>query len=235
MRRFHVFDTATDAVLAAARHLLHLTEYALRARQTARLALAGGQTPVPLYDWLAHAPEGRAVLGRTEVIVCPTDERWVPAGHPRSNADLLYRHLVTPLASHAPPALHTWPVTASSPLAAATDMASWLEHWRLPHDALPRLDVALLGLGDDGHTASLFSPGDGKSGLTAVTRAPDGEIRLSFSIPVLAAAHARMFLVLGPSKAAALKAVWCDEQHPAALLADADWFVDVAAARRLEG
>ena len=86
-----------------------------------------------------------------------------------------------------------------------------------------------------GADVTLFSPGDGKSGLTAVTRAPDGEIRLSFSIPVLAAAHARMFLVLGPSKAAALKAVWCDEQHPAALLADADWFVDVAAAHRLEG
>ena len=235
MRRLHVFDTATDAVLAAARHLLHLTEYALRTRQTARLALAGGQTPVPLYDWLASSPEGRAVLGRPEIILCPTDERWVPPGHPRSNTGLLHRHLVVPLTGHPAPSLHAWPVMTASPPAAAADMAGWLEHWRLPHDALPRFDVALLGLGDDGHTASLFGPQDGESGLTAVTRAPDGEIRLSFSIPVLDAAHARMFLVLGPSKAAALQAVWRDEQHAAARLADADWFVDVAAARRLEG
>jgi len=90
----------------------------------------------------------------------------------------------------------------------------------------------LLGLGEDGHTASLFP---GRSALAERTRwavdtlSPKNEPRLTLTYPVLESARATVFLVAGAGKRTILSRVWAAEDLPAAHVGGADWFIDQAA------
>ena len=164
------------------------------------VALSGGSTPLPLYRALSE----RADLPWGSTWVLWGDERYVPPDHPESNAGAARKALLdavpVPEAQVLP-----WPYL-DTPEASAGAYAAAL-HAALGND--PGFDLTLLGLGADGHTASLF-PGTGavhETGLTLVVRPPDqARVRLSLSAPALCRSRHVAFLVQGEEKRAALEA-----------------------------
>jgi 6-phosphogluconolactonase len=193
------------------------------------IMLAGGSTPEPIYRELAsEAPEllreARFFFG---------DERAVPPGDPRRNATMAHRTLLDPAGVPAS-RVHAMEAHRDDLEAAAREYAA----------ALPaRLDLILLGIGDDGHTASLF-PGDpaveeAVRAVVAVEAAPaDPPRRLTITPPVLARAALTVVLARGEEKAPAvrraLQGTWAPRDCPAQLARAGIWILDTAAAGRLD-
>lgn len=152
------------------------------------LALAGGSTPRELYRRLALLP-----YPWREVDVFFGDERCVPPDHPDSNL----RMATETLLSRVPARVH--PMTGCDPARYEAELAAALG------PGLPRFDLVFLGLGEDGHTASLF-PGDRAleaEGWVALVERPDHP-RMTLTLQVLSAARVVAFLVSGRAKRAAL-------------------------------
>ena len=173
---------------------------AVAARRACYLALAGGETPRGCYERLARPPY-RDSLPWGSVFVYWSDERQVPLDDPGSN----YAMAKAALLDHVPiPPEQVFPLVGDPTPALR----------RVPADAAgrPRFDVVHLGLGDDGHTASLFpgSPAlqDARALVAVVHDAPKPPPeRLTLTLPVINAARAVLFMVLGASKREALARV----------------------------
>lgn len=166
-------------------------------------ALAGGRTPGRAYAILASQ-----VADWSGVNLWLTDERRVPRDDDRSNARMVAETLIAAVVAPAPPVLH--PVPTELPLNAASDAyGSLIESLVAASDGgTPVLDLAILGLGEDGHTASLF-PDDpallATTSCVAVRAAPKPPPeRISLSLTLLNAARERLVLVTGETKTAAL-------------------------------
>jgi 6-phosphogluconolactonase len=219
------------AAEAAADGLAAWIATAQTARGTAHVSLAGGTTPRRTYELLA----GR-LADREHVDWWFGDERCVPADDPESN----YRLVADSLLAGGVPRSRVHRVHGEDPPArAAAAYAAELER-DLPSDSdgLPQLDVALLGLGEDGHTASLF-PGDPALRITAALVVPVIAVkpppnRITLTLPVLRAARNVMILATGAGKREAVTRVLAgpDPLVPASLLADANvtLLIDEAAA-----
>ena len=177
---------------------------ALRARGVWHLALSGGATPRGLYELLAADATPRFDMVRTHLWW--SDERCVFPDHEDSNYRLAWQSWVRKLPL-TPGRVHRIRGEIGAARAAA-DYASELRH--VFHEEVI-LDCVLLGLGEDGHTASLY-PGrretiDSKS-LVVAAQAPHApKERVSLGRNVLLAARQRIFLVVGPNKAQALARV----------------------------
>jgi 6-phosphogluconolactonase len=186
---------ARDIASAAAERFL-----ALRPRF---LALAGGSTPRRLYERLATCD---FPWSETEVFF--SDERCVPPEHPDSN----YRMAHEALLSRVRARVHRMPGETCGAAAYEEELTSVFG------PGLPEFDLVLLGLGEDGHTASLF-PGDPALERTdrRVVRVqrPDHP-RLTLTLPVLSAAKVAMFLVSGESKREPLRLLLTGGDVPAA-------------------
>lgn len=168
---------------------------ALAARDVASLAVSGGTTPKRFLRALAMQP-----LDWPGVRVTLVDERWVGEGNGRSNAALVREHLLHGAAAQA----HFVPLYRDVPR--PEDALAEVEAALVP--LLP-LDVAVLGMGTDGHTASFFPGGDRLAeALDPATparvlpiRAPGaGEPRLTVTLPVLQAARQRFLHIEGAAK-----------------------------------
>lgn len=222
---------------AAADFLERTLVSAAAARGEASVALSGGTTPRALLALLAE----RAVPF-DRVRIFQVDERAVPLESERSNARMIREALVAP-AHIAAERVHWMTPSAETLDVDAARYAELLErHVAKRADGAPQLDVVVLGVGDDGHTASLF-PGDGAvhvrdALVVAVPAAPGREARLSLTAPLLEAARSVLVVVSGASKRAALERAWAPEGDvdatPARLLASAPsesvlWLVDEAA------
>lgn len=197
------------------------------------LGLAGGGTPGPTYEVLRNQqlPWGRIDLWLS-------DERWVPLDHPDSNGGMAKRLL----ADHVPARFH--PVEyGPDPAAAATAYAATLDTFMQRSDAGLSPTVVLLGLGDDGHTASLFPGSDAlsieDSDFAATWVVEKNAWRLTATRPLLARAGRLAFIVSGAAKAGVVaEIIEGDASYPAALVADAGnvtWFLDEGAASSLAG
>jgi 6-phosphogluconolactonase len=197
--RLTVAPTAEDLARQAAEQVASAIDLALAERDRAQIALAGGSTPRATYERLGaeHLPWER-------VDVLLSDERWVPAGDPASNARLLRESLMAQVPGHEA-RLHPVPTDLSTPEQGAEAYAELLG--RLCPGEPPRLDLVLLGLGDDGHTASLFPGTD--AALERTRRVCVGKgagmPRITLTAPVLSAARRVMFLVSGAAKREALR------------------------------
>jgi 6-phosphogluconolactonase len=206
----------------------------------ATVALAGGTTPRALYELLA---------ARTDIAWDAThfffgDERHVPPDHPDSN----YRMAEEAMLAHVPvPESNVHRIKTENPdaAAAAADYASELRSvFHLNGGELPRFDLVLLGMGPDGHTASLFPGTDVLNEQQALVAAPwvpkMHSFRVTMTLPVLNNAANVVFMAGGLEKASVLKEVLeenSDPPFPSQLVRPQDgrllWMVDRAAARFL--
>jgi 6-phosphogluconolactonase len=162
------------------------------------------------------------------------DERFVPPDHPESN----YRMARAALFAVAPvPAANVHPIpTDGTPAAVADRYEDELEgfYGSATFDSRrPLFDVVLLGLGEDGHTASLF-PGrpalEERVRWVVDTLSPQAQPRITLTYPALASHRALAFLVSGASKRAILGRIWQGDDLPATRLAEgAHWYIDEAA------
>lgn len=185
--------------LALARRIVSDLRAALARRERAVLAVPGGSTPGPVFDLL-----GGLDLDWGRVDILPTDERWVPPQDPRSNARLIRGRLMTEGAAAARLVpLWTDAETPEAGLVAVTDAVA----------AVLPVDVAVLGMGADGHVASLFPGGDHLAaaldkGAPPVLpmRAPAApEPRITLTLPVLRDAFALHILITSDEKRAVIE------------------------------
>lgn len=231
MTETRVFDDAE----ALARHAAQwLGAAAQRSSGNFAVSLSGGATPRRLYELL-----GDADLPWRRVHWFWGDERFVPPDHPDSN----YRMAREALLSRAPVAaanIHAIPTEGVSPEEAASDYEAMLKRFYGAETfsrGRPLFDVILLGIGEDGHTASLF-PGDAaleeaRRWVVAV-RGARKEARITLTYPALQSSRETAFLVTGAAKGDALRRAQAGGRDvPAGRLRPAGnvhWLVDRAAA-----
>lgn len=230
---------ADTAALAARAADLFWTVMSTAVRSKGRftVALSGGDTPRATYADVARRASGTAASWE-DVHIFWGDERCVPATDERSNEHMAR----TALLSRVPiPEAQIHPMRCAGDAAAAAKM--YEGQLRAQLGTRPRFDLVLLGLGEDGHTASLFPT----SALLSVTeewvgvaqRPGEGFARLTLTLPVINESACVMFLVEGATKAEALRrAIAGDRSIPASLVrpaGDLYWLVDAPAARLLEG
>jgi len=221
------------------------SDNAIRSHGRCLIALSGGTTPRTLYDTLA-TPEWKTRFDWSRIFFLFGDERCVPPEHPASNFATAQSSLFHPLGIHADH-IYRMKGEASDPLAAARDYEDVLRrltHCVAPH--IPRIDVILLGLGEDGHTASLFPGTEAlheRTRAVTVGHATTGILhRLTMSLGVLNQATVVLFLVSGSGKASIVRRI-LDSQHPsdrslpAAMVAPDTgrliWMLDRSAATQL--
>jgi 6-phosphogluconolactonase len=207
--KLEVASDATQLARQCAEQIAALLDLALDQCDRAHIALSGGTTPAAAYRVLnqEHLPWNRVdvVLG---------DERWVPPTDPASNARMLRDTLLAECGPGAAARFHPVPTELDSPSASVDAFEAYVREL-CPGDP-PRFDVMLLGLGDDGHTASLFP---GTAATQERTRlvtigAGKGLERISLTAPVLSAARQVIFLVSGAGKRQALQRL-LDPAEPA--------------------
>lgn len=208
--QIHVFPDLKPLSAAAAERIVGLITDTLNRRDRFTLALAGGSTPRGLYRQLA-GPH-RTQIPWEQVHLFWGDERYVPPDDPASNYRMAREALLDDVP--VPPAnVHPMPTTPDRPEKAAAQYEATLRN-AFPGETT--FDLVLLGLGDDGHTASLF-PEDDRATATddtlpwvrAVEAPPryDVRIRLTLTLPVINRARQVFFLVAGAAKHDALRAV----------------------------
>jgi 6-phosphogluconolactonase len=241
-----VYRDADDLAYAAAVNLLGLARKAISERGVFTLALSGGSTPKKLYTQLATNPEFCDFpWDRTHLFF--GDERHVPPDDKESNYLMTKSTLMT---SGRVPEAHLHRVRAELPAAdeaAAgyeTEMRCFFTEERCLN-GFPRFDVILLGMGPDGHTASLFP---GSKGLEEKERWVIGNrvekfksTRITFTFPVLNAARTILLLIAGADKTDMLYEVLVTKRDAAVypvqqvrpVDGDKVWLLDSAAAARL--
>lgn len=208
-----IFDSKDELMSAAAR--------TIATSNAQSIALSGGSTPEPLYKLLG---ESMRDLPITWVVV---DERYVPIDDPQSNAGMINRTLMPP-----PERFLRFHTELADP---AKTVDTFEAEWRAR--GLENLDLVILGVGDDGHTASLFP---GTSALevedriaTAVFVEKLATWRVTITKPVIRAAKLRIVLATGASKREVLTKVREGADYPIAQATNGVetwWFVDRAAA-----
>jgi 6-phosphogluconolactonase len=198
-----VDQVAAEAAHRIAKALLN----AIKLEGHATLALSGGNTPRAAYALLAKEP-----LDWSKIDVFWVDERAVPADNARSNYKMAKESLLD--AAKVPAEnVHRMPGEAKDLAAAAKEYEALIRDVVTPGpEELPAFDAIVLGVGDDGHTASLF-PGEATVDETTVLVAAvpskgDREARLTVTAPMIEQSRAAFVLATGASKAGALERTW---------------------------
>jgi 6-phosphogluconolactonase len=242
-------ESLNDLASQAADIIVDAAATAIRDRGRFLFVLSGGKTPENTYSLLSRSDRAAAV-DWSRVFVFLGDERMAPAGDPRSNFGMAQRTLLgrVPI-----PAAQIFPVRSegcSVAEAAAEYQAELLRFFTAdPGGAGPRFDLILLGMGEDGHTASLFPHAralDVKESW--VTWSPPGVLpppldRVTLTYPAINAARHVLFVVAGENKASPLRDVLEGKAspavRPAAGVQPADgtltWLIDQPAGRLLQG
>lgn len=217
--------------------VLEQVQVALRKHGRFTIALSGGSTPQPLYEAIAAQD-----LPWEQIHVFWGDERYVPPDHPDSNykmARLAWLDRV-PLPSAN---IHPMPTDAADPTVAAQQYEAELQQFfQGQPGTFPVFDLILLGMGDDGHTASLFPH---TAALQVCDRLitvgnKDGQPRITFTVPLINQADYVLFVVAGASKRPALAQIFAPtadtETYPSRLIqpqGQLQWLLDQAAGQEL--
>lgn len=210
---------------------------AIQDRGQCTIALSGGSTPKALYEAIANQN-----LPWEKIHVFWGDERYVPADHPDSNQGMARRAWLDKV--NIPAAnIHPMPTEAGDPSADAQKHSSELqEFFKVSAGEFPVFDIVLLGMGDDGHTASLFPHTDAlqvRDRLVTVGN-KDGQPRITFTVPLINQARHVIFIVAGADKQPALAQVFAPEAdemtYPSRLIQPSGelwWLLDESAAVHL--
>lgn len=240
-RTIQILPTSSDLFRAAAGEFVRTGKAAIAARNRFTVALSGGSTPKSLYSLLAAQ---HAAFDWNHTFLFFGDERHVPPDHPDSNYRMVNEALLTKISI---PAANVLRVKAENPDAAAAALEYENELRRffaLQSGKFPRFDLILLGMGPDGHTASLFPGSEGLKEQSRLVIANWVEKfnthRISFTFPVLNHAAQVMFLASGPDKADMVHQVLEGKNtppYPSQLVQPTDgnllWLLDQAAAANL--
>lgn len=242
-KEVHIFADLEALSRAAAERFIRLAELAIAERGCFHVALTGGSTPRRMYEYLASDRYMNHVVWPS-VYIYFGDERCVPPDHPDSNFRMAHEALLR----HVPiPSLQVHRMQGEqNPAEAAAAYAQLLDS-QLPKSArdMPRFDLVLLGLGEDGHIASLFP---GTVGLTIQDQFAVANFveklstwRISLTFPVINAGTVIMMLVAGAAKADIVNRIMGEDGQaprlpaqrivPAGIL---EWYLDGAAARLTE-
>jgi len=218
-RAVFIYDDLDDLSLAVAQRIAESAAQAIAARGVFHLVLAGGETPRRCYEKLRNL-----AIDWAHVQLYIGDERCLPKGDAQRNDTMiraaLLEHISIPQSN-----IHPIPAELGAPAAAAA-YAAVLEQ-------VAALDMVLLGMGEDGHTASLFPDNPAtESAAIAVpvfnSPKPPPE-RVSLGMNTLSAARQKIFLVAGAGKRSALEQMLRGVLLPAACVAAAEWHLDRAA------
>ena len=237
MTRYTVLPDSPAACREVADRFIQLADEAIEARGIFRVALSGGGAPKSVYPMLLE-PERRDAVDWSRVEFFWGDERTVPPDHPESNFGVAYQMLIAQLPDVRPDRIHRMPAEAPDLDAAALGYESELRlAFGARGDEPPAFDLIWLGMGPDGHTASLFP---GSDALDETKRwvvgnwAPHPQAwRMTLTFPVLNAARAVIFAVEGANKADAVRRI---REGGSGLPAErvsgdhVEWIMDAAAA-----
>ena len=239
------FDDLDALSRAAADELAEIARAAVVDRGTCSIALSGGSTPRRLFELFAQG--GRDALPWEHIDLWWGDERTVPPDHADSNYRMTREALIDPLGLAASHVHRIAGELADHEASARTDSRELVTALGSP----PTFDLVLLGMGPDGHTASLFpgSPALDETSRWVVANPVTSPLvhgtttRITLTAPALNAARHIRFLVAGADKAASLAQVLEGRRdptrYPSQLIAphagDLVWFVDAAAAAGLRG
>src|SRR6266550_8161310 len=199
-----VFDTPEQVAQAAAERFVDYSAASIADHGSFTVALAGGSTPRRAYELLG-SDEFKNRVDWPVVHLFFGDERMVPPDSPESNYRMVNDALLARV-SLSPQNVHRM----NGEIAPQKSAESYEAELRsfFATTAWPRFDLILLGMGDDGHTASLFPGGDAHNETAkwvVVTRHPQsGQARLTLTLPVINQAAHVVFLVTGKKKAAPL-------------------------------
>jgi len=203
------------------------------------IALSGGSTPKPLYEAIS-----KESLPWSKIYIFWGDERYVPPSHPDSNQRMA-REAWLERVEIPENNIYAMATSAPEPSEAAKAYEERLVNFfGIGEGEVPILDIVLLGMGDDGHTASLFPHTEAllvREQLVTVGN-KDGEPRLTFSVPLINKARCVVFLVAGASKQKALKEVFApagdDLSYPSRLIqpeqGEVIWLLDQAAGAEMD-
>ena len=236
-------STPQELFQAAAELVVQATEEAVTQRGRFTLALSGGSTPKSLFQLLAA--NARTSLPWDRMFFFWGDERHVPPTDGESNFRMADEAMLSKIPVDKANVFRVLSENPDANVAAADYEETLQKFFSLSAGEVPRFDLILLGMGPDGHTASLF-PGTAalqeKSRLVVANWIEKFKThRITFTLPVLNAARCVAFLVSGTEKAEALHAVLegdaAGEQYPSKLVQPKDgrliWLLDRAAANRL--
>lgn len=233
------YPTPSTLAAAAGELLVELADKAIEERDICHVALSGGSTPRAVHTWLAEHAQDH---DWSKVHFWFGDERCVPPDHPDSNYNMARQTFLDAL--HIQEA-NIHPMRGEfKPLEAAEIYAHDLQS-AFPEE-LPRFDLIFLGLGDDGHTASLFPQTEAlhetERWVVANHVEKLGAWRLTLTAPVINHARVIAFLVVGANKADALYTIlhgdYQPDDFPAQMIHPTAgrlvWLVDEAAAARID-
>lgn len=198
-----LIETATDFIIDKIKSSIELTN-------RCTIALAGGSTPKPIYEAIAKSD-----LPWEKIHVFWGDERYVSPSHPDSNQKMAreawLNHVNIPATN-----IHPMPTDGENPSSDAQKHDQEILNFFGLTSGFPTFDIILLGMGDDGHTASLFPYTNALEvcdRLITVGNRGDS-LRLTFTIPLINQANCVIFLVAGSSKQQALKEVFSETSNP---------------------
>ena len=208
-----IFHDLQELSIAVSDAIADLARNAIAARGRFTLALSGGHTPKTLYKILAR--DYQTKIDWQHVHLFWGDERYVPHDDPASNYWMVNESLLSKIEISLDN-IHPIPTTFPNPTDAAARYAGELTSFF--GQPIPEFDLILLGLGDDGHTASIFpaTPIEtSREGVAIVTTSPVAPaIRISLTMTILDNARNVFFLVSGAEKKEILKAVLDEEGNP---------------------
>lgn len=203
---YRVYEGADALSRAAADHFLETAQAAVAARGRARIAISGGNTPRRTFELLANPAERYLKAMPWEKIELDwVDERCVPADHPDSNYRMTREAMLTKVPLK-PEQVHRIEGEYPPEEAAARYESTIRGQFRLEGAEVPRFDVLALGMGDDGHTASLFPHTEALhelSRLAVANHVPQQKEtwRITLTWPVIVEADDVFFLIGGKDKA----------------------------------
>jgi 6-phosphogluconolactonase len=238
IRHVKVYPDKDSLVAGTAEWILSACAEAIASHGSCSIALSGGSTPRSLFRLLA-SDDWRKRFDWSRIRIFQVDERTVPLDHPDNNFGMIERELLhgIQIPENNVHRVHT----ELGAQAAAEEYETQLRK-SFPAPGIPRFDVLLLGMGEDGHTASLFP---GTEALHETNRLVLGYMvqklnasRITLTFPVINNARKILFLVAGQNKAATLREIFQGEgpelRYPAAMVAPLDgllyWHLDAEAA-----